>query len=260
MSRTSRNMTYPDSLLIEDRGAVRVITMNRPDKRNALNNELTQALLASLREADADPEVNAIVLAGAGQSFCAGADVKEFGGFVAGGGDADASQAALKRAHLTTSLHRAFAEIGTPVVGAAQGYAMGGGAGLALACDLLVVGESLKLGYPELKHGIVAAIVMANLVRQVGRKTAFELVSTGDTVDASRALALGLANRVSPDHTLVDDAVAFAERLADYDPVSMTATKRLFHRVADLPLTQAFDVSLDTNLMMRSFPKRAPKS
>ncbi|MDR3397183.1 MAG: enoyl-CoA hydratase/isomerase family protein [Pandoraea sp.] len=256
----SRTLSLPDSLLVEDRGPVRVITMNRPDKRNALNNELTHALLAALRESDEDPAVHAIVLAGAGQSFCAGADVKEFGGFVAGGNDADAAQAALKRAHLTTSLHRAFADIGTPVVGAAQGYAMGGGAGLALACDLLVVGESLKLGYPELKHGIVAAIVMANLVRQVGRKTAFELVSTGDTVDASRALALGIANRVSPDSALIDDAVALAARLAAYDPVSMTATKRLFHRVADLPLTQAFDVSLDTNMMMRSFPKRTPQS
>ncbi|WP_237171368.1 enoyl-CoA hydratase/isomerase family protein [Pandoraea pulmonicola] len=258
----SRTMTLPDSLLISDRGAVRVITMNRPDKRNALNNELTRGLLDALRDADEDPGVHAIVLAGAGQSFCAGADVKEFGGFVAGSGDADAdaAQAALRRAHLTTSLHRAFAAIGTPVVGAAQGHAMGGGAGLALACDLLVVGESLRLGYPELKHGIVAAIVMANLVRQVGRKTAFELVSTGDTMDASRALALGIANRASPDDTLVDEAVALAQRLADYDPVAMAATKRLFHRVADLPLAQAFDVSLDTNLMMRSFPKREAKA
>ncbi|MFL9863116.1 enoyl-CoA hydratase/isomerase family protein [Paraburkholderia fungorum] len=246
-------MTVFTSLLTDDHGAVRVLTLNRPDKRNALNNELTHALLAALKAADRDPAVKAIVLAGAGQSFCAGADTREFGGFVNTGGGSSGAQAALERAHLTTHLHRAFVEIGKPVVGAAQGYAMGGGAGLALACDMLVAGESLKLGYPELKHGIVAAIVMANLVRQTGRKTAFELVSLGETVDAPRALALGIANRVSPDHSLLEDAIALARRLAEHDGAAMTATKRLFYRVADLPLTQAFDVSLDTNVMMRGF-------
>ncbi|MGS0891466.1 enoyl-CoA hydratase/isomerase family protein [Burkholderia stagnalis] len=250
-------MTSSDCLLIEDRAAVRVLTMNRPDKRNALNNELTQALLDALQAADRDPAVKAVVLAGAGQAFCAGADIKEFGGFV-NNGDATGAQAALERAHLTTSLHRAFSRIGKPVIGAAHGHAMGGGAGLALACDMLVAGESLKLGYPELKHGIVAAIVMANLVRQVGRKTAFELVSMGESVDAPRALALGIANRVVPDATLVDAAAGIAERLAGFDAAAMTATKRLFHRVADLPLQQALDASLDTNMMMRSFrPERA---
>jgi enoyl-CoA hydratase/carnithine racemase len=108
-------------------------------------------------------------------------------------------------------------------------------------------------GYPELKHGIVAAIVMANLVRQVGRKTAFELVSLGEPVDALRALSLGLANRVVSDGSLIDTAVGIAERLASFDAPAMAATKRLFHRVADLSLQQALDASLDTNLMMRSF-------
>lgn len=246
-------MTSSDCLLIEDRAAVRVLTMNRPDKRNALNNALTQALLDALHAADRDPAVKAVVLAGAGQAFCAGADIKEFGGFVNHGSNASAAQAALDRAHLTTNLHRVFSQIGKPVIGAAHGYAMGGGAGLALACDMLVAGESLKLGYPELKHGIVAAIVMANLVRQVGRKTAFELVSMGESVDAPRALALGIVNRVAPDAALVETAVGIAERLASFDAPAMAATKRLFHRVADLPLQPALDASLDTNLMMRSF-------
>ena len=253
------HMISTDSLLIEDRAAVRVLTMNRPDKRNALNNELTRALFDALHDADRDPSVKALMLAGAGKAFCAGADINEFGGFVSGstssGDSASAAQAALDRAHLTTNLHRVFSQIGKPVIGAVHGYAMGGGAGLALACDMLVAGESLKLGYPELKHGIVAAIVMANLVRQVGRKTAFELVSLGDAVDAQRALSLGLANRVVSDDALVDTAVGIAERLAACDAPAMAATKRLFHRVADLPLQQALDASLDTNMMMRSFRK-----
>ena len=246
-------MTSTDSLLIEDRDAVRVLTMNRPDKRNALNNELTRALLDAFLEADRDPAVKAVVLTGAGKAFCAGADIKEFGGFVNSGEAGIAAQAALDRAHLTTNVHRVFSQIGKPVIGAAHGYAMGGGAGLALACDMLVAGESLKLGYPELKHGIVAAIVMANLVRQVGRKTAFELVSLGEAVDAQRALTLGLANRVVPDDAMLDTAVDLTARLAACDAPAMAATKRLFHRVADLPLQQALDASLDTNMMMRSF-------
>jgi enoyl-CoA hydratase/carnithine racemase len=246
-------MTSTESLLIEDRASVRVLTMNRPDKRNALNNTLTQALVDALRAAERDASVRAVVLTGAGKAFCAGADVNEFGGFVQQGDAGNAAQAALDRAHLTTGLHRVFSQIGKPVIGAAHGYAMGGGAGLALACDMLVAGESLKLGYPELKHGIVAAIVMANLVRQAGRKTAFELVSLGEAVDAQRALSLGLANRVVSDDTMLDTAVAIAERLAAFDAPAMSATKRLFHRVADLPLQQALDASLDTNMMMRSF-------
>ncbi|WP_321806956.1 enoyl-CoA hydratase/isomerase family protein [Burkholderia sp. BCC1993] len=246
-------MTSTDTLIIEDRASVRVLTMNRPDKRNALNNALTQGLVDALHAADRNPGVKAIVLTGAGKAFCAGADINEFGGFVNSGDAAQAAQAALDRAHLTTNLHRRFSQIEKPVIAAAHGYAMGGGAGLALACDMLVAGESLKLGYPELKHGIVAAIVMANLVRQVGRKTAFELVSLGEAVEAPRALSLGLANRVVSDESVVETAVAIAERLATFDGSAMAATKRLFHRVADLPLQQALDVSLDTNMMMRSF-------
>lgn len=249
-------MTSTACLLIDDHAGVRVLTMNRPEKRNALNNELTRALLAALRDAERDPTVKSLVLAGTGKSFCAGADITEFGGFVNPDDSAGAAQAALDRAHLTTNLHRAFSQIGKPVIGAAQGYAMGGGAGLALACDMLVAGASLKLGYPELKHGIVAAIVMANLVRQVGRKTAFELVSLGEPVDAPRVLALGLANRVVADDALIDTALDIAARLAACDAPAMAATKRLFHRVADLPLQQALDASLDTNMMMRGFRRQ----
>ncbi|MBN3779002.1 enoyl-CoA hydratase/isomerase family protein [Burkholderia sp. Ac-20345] len=246
-------MNSTSNLLTDDYGAVRVLTMNRPDKRNALNNALTTELLNALREADQDPAIGAVVLTGAGKAFCAGADVTEFGGFVNSADTASAAEAALARAHLTTNLHRVFSQIATPVVGAVHGYAMGGGAGLALACDLVVAGDSLKLGYPELKHGIVAAIVMANLVRQVGRKAAFELVSLGDAVTAERALALGMVNRVVPDAAMLGMAIELAARLASFDAPAMAATKRLFHRVADLPLQQALDASLDTNMMMRGF-------
>src|SRR5512138_353129 len=161
-------------LMVEDRGAVRILTMNRPEKRNALNSELTHALLEALQRADQEESVGCIVLTGAGQGFCAGADLTEFKGL-------QDPRAAEERAELTMQLHLAFSRISTPIVSAINGAAMGGGAGLAIAADLAVMAASAKLGYPEAKHGIVAAIVMANLVRQVGRKAAFELVALGES-------------------------------------------------------------------------------
>jgi enoyl-CoA hydratase/carnithine racemase len=134
---------------------------------------------------------------------------------------------------------------------------MGGGAGLAIAADLAVMAEGAKLGYPEPKHGIVAAIVMANLVRQVGRKAAFELVSLGEPVDAQRALQLGLVNRVSS--SVLDDAIALAEKLAAVKRPAMAETKRLFHEVADLALAPALERGRDTNKRMRNFAQLGKK-
>ena len=237
------------SLLIENRGPVRILTMNRPEKRNALNSELTQALLAALRAADTEDEVGSIVLTGAGPGFCAGADLSEFK-------DLQAAVAAESRAELTMQLHLAFSRISKPVVTAINGSAMGGGAGLAIAGDLAVMAESAKLGYPEPKHGIVAAIVMANLVRQVGRKAAFELVALGEPIDAQRALELGMVNRVVALSAVVSEAIALAEKLAAVKRPAMAETKRLFHEVADLPLAQALERGRDTNRRMRSFTKQ----
>jgi enoyl-CoA hydratase/carnithine racemase len=240
------------NLLIENRGKVRVLTLNRPEKRNALDTALTQALLKELRTADAEDAVDAIVLTGAGQSFCAGADLSEFK-------DLKEMSAAEQRAELTMQLHLVFSKMTTPVVTAINGAAMGGGAGLALAGDLAVMGETAKLGYPEAKHGIVAAIVMANLVRQVGRKAAFELVSLGEPVDAQRALQLGMVNRVVPLPKLMEEAVALAEKLAAVKRPAMTETKRLFHEVADLALAPALERGRDTNKRMRNFAQLGKK-
>src|SRR5205085_10708085 len=172
-----------------------------PEKRNALNTELTSQLLDALKKTDGEEGVGCVVLTGAGPGFCAGADLAEFQGLKDPG-------AADVRADLTMRLHLCFSKISKPVVTAINGAAMGGGAGLAIAGDLAVMAEDAKLGYPETKHGIVAALVMANLVRQVGRKAAFELVALGEPIDARRAFALGMVNRVVPDARLMDEALS----------------------------------------------------
>lgn len=240
------------SLWIENRGPVRILTMNRPEKRNALNSELTQGLLDALRAADADESVGCIVLTGAGPGFCAGADLSEFR-------DLQQALAAENRAELTMQLHLVFSKISKPVVTAINGHAMGGGAGLAIAGDLAVMADNAKLGYPEPKHGIVAAIVMANLVRQVGRKAAFELVALGEPIDAQRALQLGMVNRVVGQGNLVPEALALAEKLAAVKRPAMAETKRLFHEVADLPLAEALERGRDTNKRMRNFEQLGKK-
>jgi enoyl-CoA hydratase len=236
------------TLLTENRDAVRILTMNRPDKRNALNTELTRALLGALREADADEAVGAVVLTGAGQGFCAGADLAEFK-------DLRDPAAADERAELTMNLHLAFSKMAKPVVTAVNGAAMGGGAGLAIAGDLALMAQGAKLGYPEVKHGIVAAIVMANLVRQVGRKAAFELVALGEPIDAARALQLGLVNYVCSPDKLLDESLKLAQKLTAVSRPAMVETKRLFHEVAELGLEVALTRGRETNRRMRTFSK-----
>jgi enoyl-CoA hydratase/carnithine racemase len=240
------------NLLKEDRAGVRLLTLNRPEKRNALDTALSRALLEALRGADEDEEVRCVVLTGAGQSFCAGADLSEFKGL------AD-PQAAEARAELTMHLHLAFSKMVTPVVTAINGAAMGGGAGLAIAGDLAVMAQSAKLGYPETKHGIVAAIVMANLVRQVGRKAAFELVSLAEPVSAERALALGMVSRVVADGELLPTALALAAQLAAVSRPAMAQTKALFYEVCELPFDQALERARDANKRMRRFGKTREK-
>ena len=237
-------------LLIENRGAVRVLTMNRPEKRNALNNSLTEALLEALRAADADDSVHCVVLAGAGAGFCAGADTAEFKELTAN------QVLAERRAELTMNLHLFFSRMTKPVISSINGAAMGGGAGLALACDLAIAAEGATFGYPEVKHGIVAAIVMPNLVRQIGRKAAFELLATAQPVGARRALALGMVNRVVPDEELRAETMKLAETLAAVSRPAMATTKQLFHEVTDLPLAEGLTRGRNANKRMRGFSKK----
>jgi enoyl-CoA hydratase len=244
----SANQGRPATLLVENRGAVRILTLNRPEKRNALDTAATKTLLEAIRAADADESVGALVLTGAGPVFCAGADLSEFKLL-------KDPQLAESRAELTMQLHLSFSKLRVPVVSAINGAAMGGGAGLAIAGDLAVMAENAKLGYPEMKHGIVAAIVLANLVRQAGRKAAFELVSLAEPIDAARALQLGLVNYVFKENNLLEEALKIAEKLSSVSRPAMAQTKRLFYEAADLPLGAALERGRDVNKKMRGFSK-----
>lgn len=246
-------MTVPtdptaDVLLVEDRDAVRILTLNRPEKLNALDTALTRALSSALDAADSDRAVRAVVLAGAGRGFCAGADLREFSSLTPQHPDA-----VLERAALTSRLQVQMQRMTTPVVSAVRGVAVGGGAGLAIGADMAVAATDLRFGYPELKHSIVPALVMTGLVRHLGRKLAFELVSTGRMLGADEALAHGLVNRVVAPEEVVPAALEIAGTWAAVEPRALGAAKDLFHRVADLPTDAAMRAGQDVNALMRGF-------
>lgn len=242
----------PGCVVVEDREAVRIVRMNRPDKLNALNTDLTQGLLDALAAADEDEAVRAVVLAGEGRGFCAGADLAEFKDLTP-----EHQHRVLARADLTCRLQSKLQEMKKPVVSAVQGAAIGGGAGLAIACDMMVAGADLKFGYPELKHDIVPALVMTGLQRQLGRKAAFEMISLGRLIGAEEAQALGLANRVVAAVAVVDAALEIAGQWAKANPMAMAAAKALFYRVADLPFDAAMAAGRDVNALMRGFRRPA---
>ena len=237
-----------DTLLVEDSGAVRILTMNRPDKLNALNTELTTAIRDAFIDADDAAHVLAVVLVGAGRAFCAGADLSEFKDLT------PEHQARVRaRAALTAEVQALPTKLSIPVIAAASGVALGGGAGLALACDMVVAADDLRLGYPELKHSIVPALVMTGLERHFPRKVAFELVATGHLLRADELLGWGAINQVVAPGEEVTAAVELADRLVAIAPVALATAKSLFYRVSDLPSDAAIRAGQDVNALMRSF-------
>lgn len=240
-------------ILAQADGPVRTLVLNRPEKRNALNTALTQALVDALAEADAAPDVGALILTGAGQGFCAGADTAEFAELTP-----DHADRVEARAALTARLHAMIPAMRLPVVAAVDGAAMGGGAGLALACDYVIASDRAVFAFPEIRHGIVAAIVMAALVKHVGRKRSFDLVATGRRMGAAEALDLGMVTEVVPEADLRARAAAVATLLSGWNRQAMTATKALVHQVADLPLAEGIGQGRIVNARMRGFRNGAP--
>jgi enoyl-CoA hydratase/carnithine racemase len=242
-----------DSLKVDTIGAVRLLTLNRPDKLNAMDTALIDALIAALRSADADAAVGAIVLAGAGRAFSAGADIAEFKDL-----PPEQRHRVEHRSALTASLQLLLPGLSRPVIAATQGHVLGGGCALALACDMVVAAESSRFGYPEVKRGILASSVTPNLARQVGTKAAFELLVTGRSIDPARALELGLINRIVPDGQQVETALELAAGLAALPARALQATKRLFYRTLDADFARAMQLAHEAHAEMRAEHRQPP--
>jgi methylglutaconyl-CoA hydratase len=215
----------PTELLEDLSGAVTVLTLNRPAKRNALTLDLIKGLRDRIQAALADETAGGIVLTGAPPAFCAGMDLNVV---VA---DAESAAASNKSADvIVAELVDLYREIDTapkPVVAAVNGAAVAGGAGLVTVCDIAVAAESAVIGYPEIKRGVVAAVVMPYLIGCVGPRRAKHLLLTGDLIPAQEALTAGLVTACVPDQECLPLAIEFAKRLATYPPAAYAETKKL---------------------------------
>jgi enoyl-CoA hydratase len=209
-------MSEEAAVVTERRGRVLVLTINRPEQRNAVNLAVAQAIAAALDELDADVELSLGVLTGAGKGFCAGMDLKAF---VTGerpwAGD------------------RGFAGIvqrppDKPLIAAIEGFAVAGGLEIALACDLIVAARGAKLGIPEVKRSLVAAGgALLRLPRALPRGVAMELALTGDSISAERGYELGLVNRLAEPGAALEQALELADAIAANGPLALAATKRI---------------------------------
>ena len=227
-------------------GAVALVTLNRPEKRNALNDALVAGLKRALRDADEREDVRAVLVTGAGADFCSGADLSAL--------QKISESSAVENLEDAQSLSELFALIRgvrVPVVAAVRGRALAGGCGLATACDIVLASTSARFGYPEVKIGFVPAMVMAILRRNVSEKRAFELITRGAEISAAEAERLGLVN-----HVFEDDAFETpVERyVAGFEQVSRSAvvlTKRLLYQMDGMSFDAALQAGADVNTIAR---------
>jgi methylglutaconyl-CoA hydratase len=230
-------------------GGVLTATLNRADKRNAIDTSMIDALLATLERADLDSAVRVVAVRGAGRDFCAGMDLNELLA------SADHTleqnrQAALHFAEIFVRMRR----LPKPVVALLQGRALAGGCGLATACDLVLAAESAQFGYPEVQRGFVPAIVMTMLRRTVGEKIAFDLATTGRLLDGTEAAALGLASRVYEDADFEAQAGEVLRVLAAASPSALAFTKQQFYQLDGLDFDDGLRLGADVNAVSRSTP------
>jgi enoyl-CoA hydratase/carnithine racemase len=218
-------------LVSEQHGAVRVLRLNRPEARNALNPELIGALGSALVAAETDPDVRCVILTGTGdRAFCAGMDLRSFA--AAGSPRLNAGEGAAGYARFTRG------ELGVPVVGAANATAVAGGFEVLLGCDVVVASDKAVFGLPEVKRGLFAAGGGVFISTRIPLAVALELTLTGDPIGADRALALGLVNIVVPAAEVMDAALRMADRIARNGPLALRATKELV-RTASTDLAKA---------------------
>lgn len=231
-------------------GGILTVTLNRPDKRNALSSEMIERLHQTLEQADLDAAVRVVLIRGAGKDFCAGLDLDELLA------SADRSPEENERSALRLGrLFERIRDLPKPVVAVVRGRALAGGAGLASACDLVVASKSAQLGYPEIQRGFVPAMVMTLLRRLVGEKLALDLVLTGRVLTAEEALAAGLVSRVVPDRDLERAATGVAAGLAASSASALTLTKKLFHQLDGRGVAEGISLGARVNAMARSTPE-----
>ena len=227
-------------------GAVARITLNRPEKRNALNDAVIEGIKEGLKRAAGDEQVRAVVISGAGKDFCSGADLSALQK-IAGASVAENSE----DARLLLELFLLIRQVPVPVIAAVTGRSLAGGCGLASACDLVLAATSARFGYPEVKIGFVPAMVMAILRRNVSEKRALELITRGEEISAQQAKEFGLVNQVFNDETFAADVEAYAKRFEELSRQAIALTKALLYQIDGLAFPEALETGADVNVIAR---------
>ena len=247
----SEQVEMPESLLIEHRGPVALLTLNRPEKLNALNNELISALMAALDKIELDRLVRTIVITGAGRAFSAGADIAEFQPHMKAG-PAEAIAHFMRPGHRLT---RRIEEFPKPVIGAINGLAFGGGCEMLEAIHVALAADTAIFSKAEVNIGIIPTFGgTQRLPRNVGRKAAVELILTGRQFDAKEALALGLVNRIVSADNLLRDALGLAEQLGNKPPLTLAAALWAIHHGMDASIDEG--LSLEEAAFARIVPTK----
>jgi methylglutaconyl-CoA hydratase len=229
-----------------DRGIAH-LTLNRPDRRNALDQELVTELRDALRNSAADQTVRVVMIAGAGKDFCSGMDLRTFADDVSGD-LAKFQSEARNMAELLLDMRRHP----RPIVAAVQGRALGGGCGIATAADLVLAADSAQFGYPEINIGFVPAIVLAILRRSVSEKRAFELIASGEAISSRTALDYGLINRIFEAGTFEQEVEAFVTNLGAKSTSALTMSKELFYRTDAMQFEAAIQAGAEVNAVART--------
>lgn len=233
-------------LLVSDSGPIRLLTLNRPEKRNALNDALINALKDAIREADGDDSLRAIVIRGAGKDFCSGADLSALQKIAAASYEEN-----LEDARNLAELFLLIRNARVPVIAAVHGRALAGGCGLATGCDIVLATETARFGYPEVKIGFVPAIVTAILRRNLGEKKSFELLTRGFEYSAADALELGLVNQLFPEENFEAAALEYAAVYSKVSGSAVEMTKHLLYNIDGDRFDDAIEKGVVTNANAR---------
>jgi enoyl-CoA hydratase len=218
-----------EMILVERRGRVGLVTLNRPEVRNALNNQLLHELMDTLEAFDEDDSVGALVVTGSEKAFAAGADIKEM---------ADKSLTEMREGDPVAVFSRIMA-IRKPVIAAVSGWALGGGCELALSCDMIVASESARFGQPEITIGVIpGAGGTQRLTRVLGKALAMEMILNNRTLSAQEALQFGLVNRVVPTERYLAEALKLAEEIAARSPLAVRAAKGMIDQAYEQALSE----------------------
>lgn len=238
-----------DRVLVALEGGVLTATLNRPEKRNAIDTAMIDALLALLERADLDADVRVVAVRGGGTDFSAGMDLNELLASAERSVEEN-RRAALHFAEVFLRMRR----LPKPVVALVRGRALAGGCGLATACDLVLAAESAQFGYPEVQRGFVPAIVMTLLKRAAGEKVAFDLVATGRMLTATEAAEAGIVSRVYEDADFEEQAAEVVRALAASSASALAFTKQQFYQLDGLPFEDGIRLGADVNAVSRMTP------